>query len=452
MRIAFVHSGFRASGFWGGVLLSRDIASRLAARGHRVLVVEFVHGSGSAAVETDGFATQQLAAKPISHGVNPLWAWRTDTADITTAMRVLDGFAPDVVYTHTPWANTATYDASMRLGIPIVQHVHDFAFLCDRSFLVDERGRPCSGPTSIAKCEACLRAKHPPVIRAGMRLATLPLGDAILRRAVGDRRAERFRLHRGIQAHVAFRQRLIDGVATWIATGPPVRDVLCRYGVPPDRVTLLPHGLPEDRLVTAAPPPPLAGRPLRIGYIGRISPEKGVDLLADVLRKLRATQARDLEWWVIAGSIPADVRRRLQDRARLPAERIRFIEGLRGAALNPVLAQLDVCVIPSLWPEIGPLTLLEALAQRVPCICNDSAGHADLIDDGVNGFRFRTGDEIDLARALTTLLRDDHLVARLRTGSSRIAGFDRFIAAIEAILSSHVRLGGPRPLPATRED
>lgn len=452
MNIAFVHSHFTAPGLWGGVLLSRPIASGLAARGHRILVVEFVHESVSNVTEIDGFTLHQVAAAPMDQGVNPLWASRPAAADVTTARRVLEGFDPDVVYAHTPSANTATYDASMRLGIPIVQHVHDFAFLCGRSFLVDERDRPCSGPTSIAKCEACLRAKHPPAVRAGMRLATFPLGDAILRRAVGHRRAERFRLHRGIQAHVAFRQRLIGGVAAWIATGPPVRDVLCRYGVPPERVTLLPHGLPEDRLVRATPPPPLAGRPLRIGYIGRISPEKGVDLLATVLRRLRATEARDLEWWVISGSIPAAVRQRLQGMARLPADRIRFIEGLRGAALNPVLAQLDVCVIPSLWPEIGPLTLLEALAQGVPCICNDSAGHADLIDDGVNGFRFRTGDETDLARALTTLLHDDHLAARLRTGSSRIAGFDGFVTAIEAILSSHVRQGGPRPRSATRED
>lgn len=442
MKIAFAHSHFTAPGLWGGVLISRDIASGLATRGHDVLVVEFRHEPGPAVTRLDGYSIHHLAATPISQGVNPLWAWQPCATDIATAMRFLKEFAPDVVYAHTPSGNTATYDAALRLGIPIVHHVHDFAILCGRSFLVDDQGRPCSGPTSIGKCEACLRATYPPVIRAGMRLAAFPLGDALLRRAFGSRRTERFRLRQGIAAYAAFRERLSDGVTTWIATGPPVRDVLCRYGVPAERVTLLPHALPDDRLERSPPPPPLAGRPLRIGYFGRVSPEKGVDLLAAVLRRLQTAASRDFEWWVISGSVPVDVRQRLQGLARLSGDRVRFIEGLRGPAINPVLAQLDVCVIPSLWPEIGPLTLLEALAQGVPCVCNDAAGHADLIEDGVNGFRFRTGDEADLTDTLTTLLQDDRLVERLRTGSDRISGFDGFVDSIEAILSDHALTSG----------
>jgi glycosyltransferase involved in cell wall biosynthesis len=453
MNIAIIQSHLTGSGFWGGVLLARDIAAGLAACGHHVVAAEFRHDSGPSITPLAGFAVHHLPAEPLTHGVNPLWAWQPAAADVATAARFLNNCAADVVYGHMPYGNTALYEAAIRLGIPIVHHVHDFSVLCGRSFLVDNDGQPCSGPTSIGKCEACLRATQPTVIQLGMRLAAFPLGEALLSRSLGSRRTERFRLRQGVATHAAFRERLIDGVTAWIATGQPVRDVLCRYGVPAERITLLPHALPEDRLVTSPPPPPLVGRPLRIGFFGRIAPEKGVDLLATALRRLRATEPRDLEWWVISGSVSAAERQRLERLSGLPADRIRFIEGLRGAAINPVVAQLDVCVIPSLWPEIGPLTLLEALAQGVPCVCNDGAGHADLIEPGVNGFRFRTGDAADLTATLATLLRDDALVARLRTGSRRIAGFDSFVASIEAILAASMPSGsGARPVPATNSD
>lgn len=159
-------------------------------------------------------------------------------------------------------------------------------------------------------------------------------------------------------------------------------------------------------------------------------------MLANAIRRLQRTVPRDFEWWVISGVISPKDRARLQERASLPQDRIRFIEGTQGAALNPVLAQLDVCVVPSLCPEIGPLTLLEALAQGVPCICNDMAGLAHLVREGSNGFLFRTGDQDDLLRTLARCMADDEVLPSLRSHACPIAPFADFIRQIEATLAA----------------
>jgi glycosyltransferase involved in cell wall biosynthesis len=239
-----------------------------------------------------------------------------------------------------------------------------------------------------------------------------------------------------VERFFAFSRRFMESVTSWIATGPRIRDVMCRHGVSPDRVTILPHSLPDDRLQRSPAPPSLEGRPVRIGYFGRISPEKGVGLLAGALRSLANRSSRSFEWWVISGSVSLEDRRELQQRSGLPNERIRFVEGLRGVDLNVVIAQLDVCVLPSLCPEIGPLTLLEALAQGVPCICNDTAGHAYLVQDGVNGFLFPTGQKADLVRKIHGCLADDAGLERLRGHPCPVAPFADFVRNIAHTLDA----------------
>lgn len=437
MKVAVIHANLAGQGFWGGLLLTRQIAIGLAHKGHEVHAIDMAHDATPSREQLGGISVHHLCAAPLGDGVNPLWNSFPADQDVDTAAAFLRHLAPDVVYGHMIHGQTAIYAAALREGIPVVHHVHDFAYLCGRSFLVDERGRPCPGPVSRGRCEECLQAKARPLIRAGMRLASAPGGDAIVRSLLGRRFGERFRLRHGFGRFQEFSRGYLGGVTRWIATGPAISDVLCRYGVPPDRIALLPHSLPDDRRVNSPPPPPMAGRPLRIGTIGRLSPEKGIDLLATALGRLARTSAREFEWWIISGTIPETTKVELSSLCGLPPSRIRFVEGLRGPALNPIIAKLDVCVIASLWPEIGPLTLLEALAQGVPCICNDLAGHASFIEEGVNGFLFRTGDGSALESRLHLFLNDDTLAARMRHISGKIMGFDCYIGRIEEILSGH---------------
>jgi len=100
--------------------------------------------------------------------------------------------------------------------------------------------------------------------------------------------------------------------------------------------------------------------------------------------------------------------------ARIDPHRVHFIMGLMGVELNTAIADLDICVIPSLCNEIGPLTMLEAMAQRVPCIASDCMGMSHLIRDGKNGRLFPVGNKEALVGILDELLRNPQMATDWR--------------------------------------
>lgn len=73
-------------------------------------------------------------------------------------------------------------------------------------------------------------------------------------------------------------------------------------------------------------------------------------------------------------------------------------------------------VVPSIWWDNGPQTVLEFLACGLPVLGANVGGIPDQVRDGENGLLFRANDRADLARAITRLASEDGLVERLRAG------------------------------------
>ena len=128
----------------------------------------------------------------------------------------------------------------------------------------------------------------------------------------------------------------------------------------------------------------LGARPsgLLIGTVGRLAPEKNQQVLLTTLRRLRV--ARVDAHLVIAGGGP--LREALQRRAvELEiADRVHFIGEL--ADVRPVLAAIDVFVLPSVAVESFSNAALEAMSMGRPVILSDIGGAREMIDDGVEGY------------------------------------------------------------------
>lgn len=71
-----------------------------------------------------------------------------------------------------------------------------------------------------------------------------------------------------------------------------------------------------------------------------------------------------------------------------------------------IIAQHDVCVVPSLWPETGPFSVLDAWAAGVPVLGANLAGIAERVQEGVNGWLFKWGNSNDLAKKIEWLATD----------------------------------------------
>lgn len=121
---------------------------------------------------------------------------------------------------------------------------------------------------------------------------------------------------------------------------------------------------------------------LLIGAVGRLAPEKNHDVLLTALRRLRV--ARVDAHLVIAGAGP--LRGALEKRAAVLelSDRVSFIGELDD--VRPVLAALDVFVLPSVAVESFSNAALEAMAMGRPVILSDIGGAREMIDDGVEGY------------------------------------------------------------------
>lgn len=183
-------------------------------------------------------------------------------------------------------------------------------------------------------------------------------------------------------------------------------------------------------------------RPVRLLYVGRIAPDKGVHLLVDAFNAL-VREGVSLELTLIGkpGLMPYDLLSRLLGadapalqavrefygrslrtwlaneilshgrsyanalRARLSpaaAARVRFLGTVPLPTLIRTYRMADLLVLPSIWQESYGLPVAEAMACGVPVLATASGGVPELIEDGVTG---RLVPRLD-TRALTRALRD----------------------------------------------
>jgi glycosyltransferase involved in cell wall biosynthesis len=188
-----------------------------------------------------------------------------------------------------------------------------------------------------------------------------------------------------------------------------------------DKLVVVHCGL-DAGAVRALPPrvegPAEAGTPLRLLFVGRLVPEKGVPVL---LRALAALRDRGLVLdAVLVGDGP--YRDQLEGDARRlgVAGQLTFTGALTGAAIAPQYRDADVFCLPS-FAEGLPVVLMEAMANELPVISSRLAGIAELVDHDENGLLVPPARPDVIVEALARLAADPALRARWgRSGRERV--------------------------------
>ena len=125
------------------------------------------------------------------------------------------------------------------------------------------------------------------------------------------------------------------------------------------------------------------GRELRIGFVGRLQPYKGVHILLEAMAQIPGDVPIRLS--IAGSSTELPYLRRLQA-AAAKDKRIEFLGATSHHQLPGFLEQIDILAVPSNYMETGPLVVLEAYAFGVPVMGADLGGIAERIRDGVDGW------------------------------------------------------------------
>ena len=144
-----------------------------------------------------------------------------------------------------------------------------------------------------------------------------------------------------------------------------------------------------------------------LGILARIEEYKGHDDILDAVAKLAADGANVRLLVAGTGDYESEVRKRASDLGI--ADRVSFLGFLGDVA--PFLSVLDVQLNASFGTETSSLSILEGFSMGVPAVVSDYGGNPWLVDDGENGFLFKTRDSDDLARCVKRMIDEPQTLA-----------------------------------------
>jgi len=263
------------------------------------------------------------------------------------AMRgFLARYKPDVVHVHNtfPLISYSVVDACHDVGVPCVATIHNYRFVCANGLLLRD-GQPC---------EECLKAGS---VLPGLRyrcyrkrlIATIPVAATI---AVNHARALWLRRLSAIIALTEFQK------ARLVASGAPA-----------DKVVVKPNFVQA-----ASAPLEWGNREPGLLFVGRLSHEKGIQLLMDMWKRLGGAAGK----LTVIGDGP--LRSEVQ---RGCPEGIEFLGQLPRDEVMRRMRRARVLVFPSICFEGFPLTIVEAFSCGVPVIASRIGGIPEIVSGGV---------------------------------------------------------------------
>jgi glycosyltransferase involved in cell wall biosynthesis len=368
VRVLCVAAAYPPHGKGGGPKGSENIARALTARGHTVRVVTV--GDQETLEIRDGIEIKTLGClnvywnywKPHSAVAKLLWhaLENFNPRALLRMRREMIDFRPDIVVTISiENVNVATWVAARLLGCPSVHVIQSYFLMCWKGTMFsknkncEQRCFRCRA-ASLGK-KLCSQLVHGAVAEASHSLS-LHHDEGFFRRAT----------------------RAIIPAAVMAPKSPP------RFGA-------------------------AETDPLRVGYIGMLTPNKGVGTLGDAAMLLEEDA---LEYRLAGDGDPAFVQQVL---AKFPAAKTAYLGWVDA---DSFYRSIDVLVVPSIWAEPFGYVCIEALSYGIPVIVARSGALAEIVEPGKSGLVFKAGDHQALAACLRKLAGDRDLVRNLHEGAA----------------------------------
>lgn len=275
---------------------------------------------------------------------------------------------PDLIHLHqwTRSLSPSVFPALFARDLPVVTTLHDYFLACPNGvYYRFDQAEPCALKPLSAAC-----------------IAAPCDGRSRLHKLV--------RVGRSVSLRAALKHRCLDVIHVCDAS-------VARMGALLEGLSVTHHRVDNPVGVTKqGPADPARGDAL--AYVGRLTREKGVDLVAD------AAQAAGLPaLFVGTGPLENELRGR-------PG--VELVGWQTPEAVWALLRRRARAIAaPSRWYETGPLTVYESLAHGIPVLASNRSGASEKVLDGVNGYSVSPEPEA-WARAAATL-HDDARTARL---------------------------------------
>ncbi|MDQ7815063.1 MAG: glycosyltransferase family 4 protein [Patescibacteria group bacterium] len=347
-------------------------------------------------VRRHDFSRSEGFERDVGKAMNFIWNREAKAA----MAKALDEYKPDLVHLHNIYHHltTSVLQPVRRRRIPCVQTLHDYKLACPNYKMFTE-GAPCERCKGGHYLEAvrhhCLGASFAPNILAACEMGM-----------------------------TKFTQAYERSVKFFICPTDFVARKMREWGEPPSK-TVVVHN-PVD-----ASSDTVEGGEDFILFIGRLSEEKGVDVLIRAAARVPELELK------IAGAGPQE--NALKELAKsLKAENVSFLGFLRQEQLKELRKNARAMAVPSVWYENAPLAVLEAMAHGLPVIASRIGGLPELVDEGKTGWLVTAQDVDAWVAALKAVLAEgrgewEKMSRASKERASDVFGWEKHLAELESI-------------------
>ncbi len=219
-----------------------------------------------------------------------------------------------------------------------------------------------------------------------------------------------------------------------VAVSEPARRFVGQYF--PGPYELIPNGVDLDRFSpTISPLFPRDGVPTVLA-MGRLDPRKGLEHLIDALPSVARELGRVR--LLIAGDGPRATQLRARAQTKAP-DLVRFLGPISAANVPRLYAAADCLCAPAVRNESFGIVLLEAMASSRVVVASDISGYRQVVEPGETGLLVPPRDAAGLARALTAVLMNPTLRARMGEAGRRRARTYAWDNVVEKLIQVYAR-------------
>jgi glycosyltransferase involved in cell wall biosynthesis len=339
---------------------------------------------------------------------------------------------PTCVHFHGIYAGigiTVQHIAEVKaLGIPVIYTMHLPGHVCATETLIYKEKEICDGIIRPVRCASChlVHQGHGDVvsnIMAGL--------SGLLRKTGIDAGRWNSSLGTGLSGanRIADIQKKLDQLAVNC-------DKVVLYAKWFQKI-MIANGFPEEKTAYVPPALSFAGEPghsgprlsfnfdgsIRLIFIGRLHPLKGVELLLNAIGKLPEDKI-ELSIYGKGDQAYIDKCRKLSaDRRNIHWRGLVSREDLLST-----MAQHDMLCLPSAFSEMSPLVIQEAFGAGLPVLASEVYGNAELIKHNTNGLLFTFKSLDSLYMQLNRLLEEKALLPSLKEGVKPPIAFETVAA------------------------
>lgn len=282
--------------------------------------------------------------------------------------KLVNDFKPDIIHIHNIYhqISPSILSVAYKYNIPVVMHLHDYKLVCP-NYQLFVAGQICY---RCRKHKYCQAIKHRCFNGSLVKSTLVAL--------------EMFLHHRVWKIYE-------KSVNLYIAPSEFMKQTVVSFGIPEEKVEVLYNFINQPKIQSIKPQNYLL-------YYGRISPEKGINILLQALKLISGSPTLKI---VGSGPVIDDLKASVKS-LRLE-KTVEFLGARYGAELNEIILRAKAVIIPSIWAENMPFVLLESLALGKVVIASQTGGLPELIVPGENGFLFENSNASDLAEKIKSL-------------------------------------------------